>query len=185
MPYLSIELLPLSFSESCRLIATAEKINNNVGLMGHGQPASFGLFPVKPCGSVCSHGSGFSALFCLCPIVRGVLSAHDQITPDEEKKFCYCTHLLASRYLWGGGRPAPNTPQPGASVITCLCAREVIMPTLTLDEQLIFDVAVALKQVKIPGFRRGVVEEGRFEIAKTIVEQLKANRWEFSKSRLQ
>ncbi len=50
------------------------------------------------------------------------------------------------------------------------------MPTLTLDEQLIFDVAVALRRVKIPGFRKGVVEEGRFEIAKTIVEQLKANR---------
>jgi hypothetical protein len=26
------------------------------------------------------------------------------------------------------------------------------MPALTLDEQLIFDVAVALKKVKIPGF---------------------------------
>ena len=59
------------------------------------------------------------------------------------------------------------------------------MPALTLDEQLIFDVAVALKRVKIPRFRKGVVEEGRFEIAKTIVEHLKANRWEFSKSRLQ
>jgi hypothetical protein len=50
------------------------------------------------------------------------------------------------------------------------------MPALTLDEQLIFDVAVALKKVKIPGFRREVVEEGRFEIAKTIV-YLKVNRW--------
>jgi hypothetical protein len=59
------------------------------------------------------------------------------------------------------------------------------MPALTLDEQLIFDVAVALKRVKIRGFRKGVVEEGRFEIAKTIVEHLKANRWEFSKGRLQ
>jgi hypothetical protein len=46
----------------------------------------------------------------------------------------------------------------------------IIMPALTLDEQLTFDVAVALKKVKIPGFRKGVVEEGRFEIAKTIVE---------------
>jgi len=27
------------------------------------------------------------------------------------------------------------------------------MPALTFDEQLIFDVAVALKKVKIPGFR--------------------------------
>ena len=59
------------------------------------------------------------------------------------------------------------------------------MPALTLDEQLIFDVAVALKRVKIPGFRKGIVEQGRFEIAQTIVEYLKANRWEFSKSRVQ
>jgi hypothetical protein len=51
--------------------------------------------------------------------------------------------------------------------------------------QLIFDVAVALKKAKIPGFRKGVVEEGRFEIAKTIVEYLKSNRWEFSKMPLQ
>jgi len=50
------------------------------------------------------------------------------------------------------------------------------MTALTLDEQLIFDIAVALKKVKIPGFRREVVEEGRFEIAKTIV-YLKVNRW--------
>jgi hypothetical protein len=60
---------------------------------------------------------------------------------------------------------------------------EAIMTALTLDEQLIFDVAVALKKVKIPGFRKGVVEEGRFEIAKTIVEYLKSNRWAFSKMR--
>ena len=59
------------------------------------------------------------------------------------------------------------------------------MSTLTLDEQLIFDVAVALKKVKIPAFRKGVVEEGRFEIVKTIVEYLKDNRWEFSKTPLQ
>jgi hypothetical protein len=62
---------------------------------------------------------------------------------------------------------------------------EAIMTALTLDEQLIFDVAVALKKVKIPGFRKGVVEEGRFEIAKTIVEYLKSNRWAFSKRPLQ
>jgi hypothetical protein len=37
------------------------------------------------------------------------------------------------------------------------------------------------KKVKIPGFRKGVVDEGRFEIAKTIVEHLKASQWEFSK----
>jgi hypothetical protein len=63
-----------------------------------------------------------------------------------------------------------------------VCAKEAIMPALTLDEQLIFDVAVALKRVKIPGFRKGVVDEGRFEIAKTIVEHLKANRWDFQKA---
>jgi hypothetical protein len=63
--------------------------------------------------------------------------------------------------------------------------QEAIMPALTVDEQLIFDVAVALKKVKIPGFRKGVVEEGRFESAKTVVEYLKAKRWEFSKTRLQ
>jgi hypothetical protein len=62
---------------------------------------------------------------------------------------------------------------------------EALMPALTLDEQLVFDVAVALKRVKIPGFPKGVVEEGRFKTAKTIVEHLKTNRWEFSKSRLQ
>jgi hypothetical protein len=62
---------------------------------------------------------------------------------------------------------------------------EALMSALTLDEQLIFDVAVALKRVKIPGFRKGMVEEGRFEIAKTIVEYLKSNRWEFSKMPLQ
>ena len=59
------------------------------------------------------------------------------------------------------------------------------MSAFTLDEQLIFDVAVALKKVKIPGFRKDVVEEGRFEIAKTIVEYLKSNRWAFLKMPLQ
>jgi hypothetical protein len=59
------------------------------------------------------------------------------------------------------------------------------MSAFTLDEQLIFDVAVALNKVKIPGFRKDVVEEGRFEIAKTIVEYLKRNRWRFSKAPLQ
>jgi hypothetical protein len=62
---------------------------------------------------------------------------------------------------------------------------EAIMSALTLDEQLIFDVAVALKKVKIPGFRKGVVEEGRFEIAKTIVDYLKDNAGCFQKTPLQ
>ena len=62
---------------------------------------------------------------------------------------------------------------------------EAIMTALTLDEQLIFDVADALKKVKIPGFRKGVVEEGRFEIAKTIVDYLKDNAGCFQKTPLQ
>ena len=40
------------------------------------------------------------------------------------------------------------------------------MPALTPDEQLTFDVAVALKKVKMPGSRKAVIEEGRFEIAR-------------------
>jgi hypothetical protein len=87
---------------------------------------------------------------------------------------------------------AINRPRPGLAcgvhrprTQLAILAREAIMPALTLDEQLIFDVAVALKKVKISGFRKGVVAEGRFEVAKTIVEHLRANRWEFSKSRLQ
>jgi hypothetical protein len=59
------------------------------------------------------------------------------------------------------------------------------MPALTPDEQLTFDVAVALKKVKMPGSRKAVIEEGRFEIARQIVEHLKTCRWEFSKSSLQ
>lgn len=55
------------------------------------------------------------------------------------------------------------------------------MPALTFEEQLTFDVAVALKKVKIPGFRKLVIEEGRFQVAKTIVEHLKLCRWEFSR----
>jgi hypothetical protein len=70
-------------------------------------------------------------------------------------------------------------------IVVAAFTREAIMTALTLDEQLIFDIAVALKKVKIPGFWKGVVEEGRFEIAKTIVEYLKSNRWEFSKAPLQ
>ena len=70
-------------------------------------------------------------------------------------------------------------------IVVAAFTREAIMTALTLDEQLIFDIAVALKKVKIPGFRKGVVEEGRFEIAKTIVEYLKRNRWRFSKAPLQ
>ena len=59
------------------------------------------------------------------------------------------------------------------------------MSALTVDEQIAFDIAVALKKVKVPGFRKALMEEGRFEIAKTIVEHLKLCRWEFSKRPLQ
>jgi hypothetical protein len=59
------------------------------------------------------------------------------------------------------------------------------MSALTVDEQIAFDIAVALKKVKVPGFRKALMGEGRFEIAKVIVEHLKLCRWEFSKQPLQ
>jgi hypothetical protein len=59
------------------------------------------------------------------------------------------------------------------------------MSALTVDEQIAFDIAVALKKVKVPGFRKALMEEGRFEIAKVIVDHLKLCRWEFSKQPLQ
>ena len=59
------------------------------------------------------------------------------------------------------------------------------MAALTVEEQIAFDIAVALKKVKVPGFRKALMEEGRFEIAKTIVEHLKLCRWELSKRPLQ
>ena len=59
------------------------------------------------------------------------------------------------------------------------------MSALTVDEQIAFDIAVALKKVKVPGFRKALMEEGRFEVAKAIVEHLKLCRWEFSKQPLQ
>ena len=70
-------------------------------------------------------------------------------------------------------------------MVSCQVCLEAVTPALTLGEQLIFDVAVALKKVKIPGFRKGVVEEGRFEIAKTIVDYLKDNAGCFQKTPLQ
>lgn len=59
------------------------------------------------------------------------------------------------------------------------------MSALTVDEQLAFDIAVALKKLKVPGFRKALMEEGRFEIGKAIVEHLKLCRWEFTKQPLQ
>ena len=55
------------------------------------------------------------------------------------------------------------------------------MTNWTLDEQLAFDIALALKKVTIPGFRKALKEEDRFAIAATIAEHLKLCRWEFSK----
>jgi hypothetical protein len=48
-----------------------------------------------------------------------------------------------------------------------------MMTTWTPDEQLCFDIAFALKRVKVPGFRKALTEQDRFSIAKVIVEHLK------------
>ena len=50
------------------------------------------------------------------------------------------------------------------------------MSALTVDEQIAFDIAVALKKVKVPGFRKALMEEGRFEVAKVIVEQSRSRK---------
>jgi len=50
------------------------------------------------------------------------------------------------------------------------------MPALTVDEQIAVDITVALKKVNISHFWKALMEEGRFEIAKTIVEHLKLLR---------
>jgi hypothetical protein len=55
------------------------------------------------------------------------------------------------------------------------------MATWTLDEQLAFDIAFALKTVTIPGFRKALKEEERFAVAKTVLEHIKLYGWEFSK----
>jgi hypothetical protein len=51
----------------------------------------------------------------------------------------------------------------------------------TPDERLTFDIALALKKVTIPGFRKGLKEEDRMAIAQTILEHLKLCGWQFSK----
>jgi len=43
----------------------------------------------------------------------------------------------------------------------------------TAEELLRFDIAFALKKVTIPGFRKALTEEQRFQIAATILEHLK------------
>ena len=55
------------------------------------------------------------------------------------------------------------------------------MAAWTRDEHLTFDIAFALKNVTIPGFRKALKEEDRIAIAATILEHLKLCRWEFSK----
>ena len=59
------------------------------------------------------------------------------------------------------------------------------MPALTLDEQLIFDVAVALKKVKSLVFEGKWLRKAVLRSHKTIVQYLKVNRWQFSKAPLQ
>jgi hypothetical protein len=55
------------------------------------------------------------------------------------------------------------------------------MAKWTPEEQLVFDIAFALKKVTIPGFRKALTDEHRFWIAKTILEHLKPCRCELSK----
>jgi hypothetical protein len=55
------------------------------------------------------------------------------------------------------------------------------MADWTQDELLTFDIAFALKNVTIPGFRKALQEEDRIAIATTILDHLKLCRWEFSK----
>jgi hypothetical protein len=55
------------------------------------------------------------------------------------------------------------------------------MATWTPEEHLTFDIAFALKNVTIPGFRKALTEEHRIAIAKAILDHLKLCRWEFSK----
>lgn len=55
------------------------------------------------------------------------------------------------------------------------------MADYTPEEQLAVDIALALKKVSIPGFRKTLAEEGRFAVAQIIVEHLRLCRWEFSK----
>jgi hypothetical protein len=44
------------------------------------------------------------------------------------------------------------------------------------------NIAFALKNVTIPGFRKALKEEDRIAIAATILEHLKLCRWEFLKA---
>ena len=55
------------------------------------------------------------------------------------------------------------------------------MANWTPEEHLTFDIAFALKKVTIPGFRKGLKEEDRIAIAKTVLDHLKLCRWKFAK----
>jgi hypothetical protein len=56
------------------------------------------------------------------------------------------------------------------------------MANWTPEGQLEFDIALALKKVAIPGFRKALNEEDRFAIAQTIAAHLRLCRWEFSRT---
>ena len=47
----------------------------------------------------------------------------------------------------------------------------ILMAAWTRDEDLRFDIAFALKNVTIPGFRKALKEEDRMAIAATILQQ--------------
>jgi len=49
------------------------------------------------------------------------------------------------------------------------------------EELLYFDIAHALRKVKIPGIRNALTEEQRMAIAGTVLEHLKLCRWAFNK----
>jgi hypothetical protein len=55
------------------------------------------------------------------------------------------------------------------------------MAEWTAEERLYFDIAHALRKVKIPGVRKALTEEQRMAIAGTVLEHLKQCRWEFNK----
>jgi hypothetical protein len=59
--------------------------------------------------------------------------------------------------------------------------KEATMAQWTREEHLTFDIAFALKEVAVPGFRKALKEEDRIAIATTIVEHLKLCGWNFSK----
>ena len=54
------------------------------------------------------------------------------------------------------------------------------MTEWTAEELLYFDIAHALRKVKIPGVRKALTEEQRMAIARTVLEHLNQCRWEFN-----